>query len=79
MFKIAGVGPCSGDSGGGMYSNARDVDGVDKWFLRGIVSLSLHNPKTQMCDLTNYVVFTDLSKFGDWIYEVTHGIDVRHG
>jgi hypothetical protein len=54
-----------------MYLNAQDTDGVDKWFLRGLVSLSLQDKKTQMCDLTNYLVFTDLSKLGDWIHKVT--------
>jgi len=54
-----------------MYLYAQDIDGVNKWFLRGLVSLSLQDPKTQSCDLANYVVFTDLSKLGDWISEVT--------
>jgi len=54
-----------------MYLNTRDTDGVDKWFLRGIVSLSLDSHKPLMCDLSNYIVFTDLSKLGGWISEVT--------
>ncbi|BES90980.1 serine-type endopeptidase activity [Nesidiocoris tenuis] len=37
------------------------------WFLRGIVSLSLLDPYRQTCDLTNYLVFTDVAKFTDWI------------
>lgn len=54
-----------------MYLKAVDTDGTDKWFVRGLVSLSLQDHKTQSCDLKNYIVFTDLSKFGDWIHEVT--------
>lgn len=71
MAQISGVGPCNGDSGGGMYLKAQDTNGIDRWFLRGLVSLSLQDHETQMCDLSNYIVFTDLSKFGGWIYEVT--------
>lgn len=54
-----------------MYLKAQDTNGEDRWFLRGLVSLSLQDHETQMCDLSNYIVFTDLSKYGGWIYEVT--------
>jgi len=63
-----GMGPCNGDSGGGMYTLA---EGTNKWYLRGVVSVSLQDQKTQSCDLENYVVFTDLSKFSNWIAQVT--------
>jgi len=53
-----------------MYLKTRDTDGVNKWFLRGIVSVSLLDTKIR-CDLMSYVVFTDLSKLGDWIPQVT--------
>lgn len=56
------VGPCNGDSGGGliMYEDSR-------WQLRGIISLALADPNTGACNLKQYVVFTDVAKFLDWI------------
>ncbi|XP_044764045.1 serine protease gd-like [Coccinella septempunctata] len=56
-----GRGPCNGDSGGGfvMKKNGR-------WFLRGVVSMSLSDAHAS-CDLSNYVVFTDASKHKDWL------------
>ncbi|XP_059479409.1 chymotrypsin-C-like [Neocloeon triangulifer] len=64
-----GGGPCNGDSGGGMYSQMVDQPG--RWYLRGVVSLSLGDPKTFSCDLQNFVVFTDLSRFRNWIAQET--------
>jgi secreted trypsin-like serine protease len=58
--KRDGRGPCKGDSGSGFYMRR---DG--KWYLVGIVSASLFAENT--CDLNNYVVFTDISKFELWI------------
>lgn len=57
-----GSGPCNGDSGGGFMLQKND-----RWTLRGIVSTSLLDQETRTCDLTNYVVFTDTSKFLDWL------------
>ncbi|XP_063708228.1 serine proteinase stubble-like [Culicoides brevitarsis] len=58
-----GSGPCNGDSGGGltMFKNER-------WYLRGIVSTSLYDTSTSSCDVKNYVVFTDVAQFLDWIH-----------
>lgn len=52
----------TGDSGSGfvMYKN-------NAWRLRGIVSNSLQNPETRICDVTNFAVFTDVPKFSSWI------------
>jgi secreted trypsin-like serine protease len=62
----------SGDSGGGM---ALKIDGT--WKIIGIVSAAIAKPvivgKTQLkfvCDLDNYMVYTDVSKFNEWIYQV---------
>lgn len=57
-----GFGPCNGDSGSGMamYKDNRIV-------LRGIVSAALADPVKNTCNLSEYVVFTDAAKFGDWI------------
>lgn len=50
-----------GDSGGGLmlYENG-------KWVLRGIISASLRDPLNG-CDVNNYVVFTDVAKYINWI------------
>ncbi|KRT85154.1 Trypsin [Oryctes borbonicus] len=59
-----GSGPCNGDSGGGfmMLRNGR-------WTLRGVVSMSIAD-QGRRCDLSQYLVFTDVSKFYDWILEI---------
>ncbi|KAJ8711115.1 hypothetical protein PYW07_008357 [Mythimna separata] len=59
-----GTGPCSGDSGGGLYL----LEG-GKWTLRGVVSLALQNSRLT-CDLNEYVVFTDTAKFLPWIRHI---------
>ncbi|CAB3222121.1 unnamed protein product [Arctia plantaginis] len=59
-----GVGPCRGDSGGGLYL----LDGV-RWRLRGIVSVSLRGLDGG-CNLNEYVVFTDTAKYLPWINKV---------
>lgn len=55
-----GRGPCRGDSGDGlyMYENKR-------WTIRGLVSLSAS--KTGKCDLNEYVVYTDIAQFSEWV------------
>lgn len=57
-----GTGPCNGDSGSGFI-----LQKDDRWTLRGIVSTSLLDQEQRSCDLKNYVVFTDVSKFMDWL------------
>ncbi|KAJ8711201.1 hypothetical protein PYW07_008443 [Mythimna separata] len=59
-----GSGPCSGDSGGGLYLLERG-----KWMLRGVVSLSLQNTRLT-CDLNEYVVFTDTAQFLPWTRKI---------
>ncbi|GAB0088229.1 Serine protease gd [Sergentomyia squamirostris] len=55
-------GPCNGDSGSGLliYEDHR-------WQLAGIVSVAVKHPYSGICDLSQYVVFTDVTKFLDWI------------
>lgn len=61
-----GNGPCTGDSGGGLY-----VSDGGKWFLRGIVSRSIaHGGNKLGCDTNNYSVFVDVPKFVDWIRQI---------
>lgn len=57
-----GTGPCNGDSGSGFI-----LKKDDRWILRGIVSTSLLDQEQKSCDLKHYVVFTDASKFLDWL------------
>lgn len=63
-------GPCNGDSGGGFI-----MQNDNKWYLRGIVSSSLLNRETSLCDLENYAVYTDLTYYNSWIqgYMNTYG------
>lgn len=57
-----GIGPCNGDSGSGLIINRNG-----QWMLRGIVSMSISDSYSRTCDLKNYVVFTDASKFLSWL------------
>ncbi|CRL03725.1 CLUMA_CG016552, isoform B [Clunio marinus] len=56
-----GSGPCKGDSGGGSYMKDNS-----KWFIKGIFSSSLFTDEG-MCDVERYSIFTDVSKFSNWI------------
>lgn len=60
--KKDGKAPCNGDSGGPftLKENGR-------WYLRGIVSISLLDLDTRKCNLRQYVVFTDVVHFIPWI------------
>jgi hypothetical protein len=60
-----GEGPCNGDSGSGFIMQRNG-----KWFLRGVVSISTYDSVKQSCDLSNYVVFTDVSKFRKWLFSI---------
>jgi secreted trypsin-like serine protease len=61
----------SGDSGGGMVLK---VGGLKK--IIGIVSAAVAKSatvggkNTSICDLDNYLVYTDVSKFYNWIEQV---------
>lgn len=56
-----GSGVCAGDSGNGMYFKD------DAWMLRGIVSGAPPSETLHHCSADNYVLFTDISKYLDWI------------
>lgn len=56
-----GKGPCHGDSGGGLA-----VMRGKQMILKGLVSAALAGP-LNICDLSNYVVFTDVAQYRDWI------------
>ncbi|KAH8338397.1 hypothetical protein KR059_002357 [Drosophila kikkawai] len=53
-------GPCFGDSGGALI-----VLRNNRWVMRGIVSLS--QSRGENCDLSNYVIYCDVSQHLDWI------------
>lgn len=62
-----GDGVCNGDSGSGLFFRENG-----KWYLMGLVSASLSlqvndNENKPSCDVKNYSVFTDVTKYYDWI------------
>ncbi|XP_050441515.1 uncharacterized protein LOC126846270 [Adelges cooleyi] len=57
-----GTSVCNGDSGGGMVFAKNN-----RWFLRGIVSITVAKEGLRVCDTKHYVVFTDVSKYLDFI------------
>lgn len=59
-----GTGVCRGDSGGGIFV----YDGY-LFYLRGVVSASLIS-YPYGCDVNTYAVFTDVTKYIDWINEI---------
>lgn len=38
-----------------------------KYYLRGVVSISVALQNTLKCDTNNYVVFADAAKYSSWI------------
>lgn len=56
-----GTGVCIGDSGGGLYIESKNV-----FYLRGIVSSALLD-RSLKCDVNAYSIYTDVTKFNDWI------------
>ncbi|KAK4878779.1 hypothetical protein RN001_011285 [Aquatica leii] len=62
-----GSSVCNGDSGGGMVFPKQSDNSVFQ--LRGLVSISIAL-RTQFCDTSHYVVFTDISKYLDWIRNI---------
>ncbi|CAH2098472.1 unnamed protein product [Euphydryas editha] len=71
-----GTSACNGDSGGGFFVYVPYEDSYfvkyhlkGAWYIRGIVSLSVAQQDTALCDPNEYVVFTDIEAFTDWIYD----------
>lgn len=49
-----------------------------RYYIRGIVSVSqarndIREAKAILCNSKQYVIFTDVAKYLNWIAEVTHG------
>lgn len=59
-----GTGVCNGDSGGGMFFKIKR-----QWYLKGVVSFSNIESARKICNLKQYVGFTDAAKYLDWFYE----------
>lgn len=57
-----GTSVCNGDSGGGMVFKQSN-----RWYLRGIVSVSAALQDRITCDTNHYAVFADVAKFLRWI------------
>ncbi|XP_055375412.1 serine protease gd-like, partial [Condylostylus longicornis] len=55
------TGPCQGDSGSGLI-----IDIGGKWFLRATVSGAISHVQ-KVCDLKQYVIYTDVAQFSNWI------------
>lgn len=56
-----GVGPCTGDSGGGFF-----VDFKGRWTLKGIASAGSRGIGGD-CNVDRFSLFTRLADFTDWI------------
>jgi secreted trypsin-like serine protease len=54
-------GPCGGDSGNGFF-----LKESSKWSVHGIVSVGLADEEYG-CDINNYILFTNVARFIDWI------------
>uniref|UniRef100_A0A182VR03 Peptidase S1 domain-containing protein n=1 Tax=Anopheles minimus TaxID=112268 RepID=A0A182VR03_9DIPT len=64
------VGPCNGDSGGGFVFNTGDA-----WCVQGIVSFTAILEDISRCDPHQYVVYTDVAKYIDWLQQDTKAQD----
>lgn len=51
-----------GDSGGGIVFKQ-----ANKWYLRGVVSVSIALQNSLRCDPEHYAVFVDVAKYITWI------------
>lgn len=59
-----GTSVCSGDSGSGMFINLNGL-----WKIRGLVSLGVKAETEASCNPRDYVLFTDVIRYIDWIKE----------
>ncbi|CAH2248588.1 chymotrypsin-like elastase family member 2A [Pararge aegeria] len=68
-----GTSACNGDSGGGFQvfipDKVQAVRGrvTGSWHVRGIVSNTIARLDAPVCDPYEYVLFTDVDKYRDWI------------
>lgn len=64
---LSGTALCRGDSGGGLAFPAMEL-GVDRYYLRGIVSVALSSEN--LCNAHTYTLFTKITKFVDLIRSI---------
>lgn len=69
IIFFAGTSTCNGDSGGGMFFSKVDDDGMETWYVRGIVSLGVSRADKNICDPNQYTIFTDSAQYLDFINE----------
>lgn len=50
-----------------MYFEKTDEDGQKRWYLRGIISLSVSRRDVKLCDPNKYTLFTDSVRYFDFI------------
>ncbi|XP_072946363.1 chymotrypsin-like elastase family member 2A isoform X2 [Epargyreus clarus] len=68
-----GTSACNGDSGGGYFVFVPDVaknsspTATGAWYVKGIISVAVAKENVGVCDPDYYVLFTDISKYKDWI------------
>lgn len=67
MVPCAGKALCKGDSGGGLAFPDRG-QGVDRYYLRGIVSAAPRDDQ-KLCNDNVYTTFTMIRKHQDFIKE----------
>uniref|UniRef100_A0A182QKT5 Peptidase S1 domain-containing protein n=1 Tax=Anopheles farauti TaxID=69004 RepID=A0A182QKT5_9DIPT len=60
--RATGVGPCNGDSGGGMFFTVGNV-----WYIRGMVSFTKPRDDALTCDTSQYTVLTNVTHYRRWI------------
>lgn len=65
------TGPCGGDSGGPLM-----IETSLGWKLIGIVSVGMIN-KAGECEVLSGALYTDVSKFIDWIQNITQEFDMN--
>ncbi|KAL7011003.1 hypothetical protein ACKWTF_014041 [Chironomus riparius] len=59
-----GTGACTGDSGSGLFVSHNNI-----FYLRGLVSSSQNNNEIG-CDVKKYAVYTNVTKFIEWINKI---------
>ncbi|KAJ0173201.1 hypothetical protein K1T71_011377 [Dendrolimus kikuchii] len=62
-----GTGVCDGDWGAGMYLREK---GDPKWRLRAVVSSWLDSGDGFLCNVYQYVIFTDVAQYLPWIKNI---------
>lgn len=65
------AGACFGDSGSGLFVS----DESKRWFLKGLVSSGFITEEGK-CDVSQFSLFTDLSKYTAWIYQTARDNDI---